>query len=181
MERFSGIIHHAILATLRRYGAEDASADRVADLYQQAFLALYEDNQRRLRSFKGTNGCSLATWLRVLVSRLVIDDLRRSRPPDLPLDADPPGGEDGPPPLQVPDPGPGAESLTAARQTEAFFQTQIAGLPARERLALQLRFEQGLSGEEAARVMGVTRNNLDQIVHRVKSGLRKKAEELGYL
>ena len=181
VERFSGTIHGAIYATLRRYAPELVSPERARDLFQQVFLALCENDRRRLRSFRGKGGCSLAGWLRVVTTRLVIDQLRRRAPAGVPLDTAPaePGGP-GPPALDPPDQGPLAPEVMESRQAAEFLRRQLDALSPRDRLIMQLRFGDGLPGAEVARIVGVSRNNLDQIVHRIKARLRKRAQEKGY-
>ncbi len=179
VERFSGTIHGAIYATLRRYAPELVSPERARDLFQQVFLALCENDRRRLRSFRGKGGCSLAGWLRVATTRLVIDQLRRREPAGRSLDVDPaPGNRPG---LAPPDRGPLAPEILEEREAVAFLRRELESLPPRERLIMQLRFADGLPGREVARLVGISRNNLDQIVHRIKARLKKRAREQGYV
>jgi len=177
VNRFSGLIHQTIRATLRRYAA-DSSPDRLRDLFQQAFLALWEDDRRRLRGYSARNDCSVATWLRLVVARLVIDQLRRREPPTVPLN---PSGEDreAGPGLDPPDPQPLANGRLAEKEAVNFLRSELEGLPARERLILKLRYEDGLSGAETARLLGLERNNVDQILHRIRTRLRRRAESAG--
>lgn len=75
--RFSRLIYGVIHETLRRHGG--ARDDEVVDeLFHTAFLALYENNYKRLRQWSGR--CSLASWIRLVTSSVVIDQLRRRRP-----------------------------------------------------------------------------------------------------
>lgn len=182
VERYSGLIHGAIRSVLNRYAARDSSQERVRDLFQQVFVALCEDDCRRLASFGGKRGASLATWLRVVVSRLVIDDLRKTRPPTASLqnEQDEQAGA-GASFANPRDPKPLPPELMQSQEARAFLAEELAGLKPRERLIMQLRFGEGLSGRETAAAMGISRNNLDQIVHRIKKGLMQKAEEKGLL
>lgn len=181
VERFSGLVLFTIRATLRRYGAADQSPETLRDLYQQVFLSLLEDDRRRLRAYSGRGGCSLATWLRVVVSRLIVDHLRRQEPATVPLATDPAGAD---PPGAAPAPAdPGPSPLEELQEQEAveFLRQEIEALPPRERLALKLRYQDGLSGQEAAELMHLKRNHLDQILWRVKERLRQRAKEKGLL
>lgn len=64
--------------------------------------------------------------------------------------------DDGEPlPPEIADPRPNQEELLAQRQLEAQLQQRLAELPSRDRLLLQLRFEQELSLEEIARLCGL--------------------------
>lgn len=180
--RYSGPIHGAICAVLRRYAPEKLAPDRRQDFFQQAFLALCENNCRRLRTFTGENGCSMSTWLRVVVSRLVIDELRRQDPPSLPLDPAPDGRDRAAGPSADPaDQTPLPPEQLETEQTIDFLRRQLEELDPRERLIMQLRFVDGLSGERTAEVVGLSRNNVDQIVHRVKERLRQRALAQGFM
>lgn len=57
----------------------------------------------------------------------------------------------------------------------------LGELPERQRLALNLCFYEGLSNEEAAKVMGVKLKALQSLLMRAKSTLKHKAEKAGYL
>ncbi len=180
VERFSGPIRGAIYATLRRYAPELVSPEQARDLFQQVFLALCQDDCRRLRSFKGRGGCSLAGWLRVVATRQVIDQLRRREPAGRPLHGAP-GDQPGSRPLDPPDQGPLAPEMMEDKEAVAFLRRELHELKPRERLIMQLRFGDGLSGREVASLVGVSRNHLDQIVHRIKARLKKRAREEGYV
>ena len=77
VEKTRGLIHWALVVTFQRYerplGEEDLD-----DFRQDLLLALFSDDGRKLRQYEGRNGASLATWLRVVVTRFAIDRIRRS-------------------------------------------------------------------------------------------------------
>lgn len=80
VRRYSRLVYHTIKRTLSRYG-NTAHADVVEDIFQEFFLSLFHDDFKKLRQFRGEKGCSLASWLRVVASRLTIDYLRRQSSP----------------------------------------------------------------------------------------------------
>ncbi len=53
--------------------------DLVGDLYQDFFLSLCENDFRKLGQFRGDRGGTLASWLRVVASRLTIDFSRKQQ------------------------------------------------------------------------------------------------------
>lgn len=73
--------------------------------------------------------------------------------------------------LDVADPGPSPEAQLVDREQQSQLDKSVAGLPAQERLLVQLRFEQDLSLEEIARVCGL---NDAQQVHRKLAAILKK-------
>jgi RNA polymerase sigma factor (sigma-70 family) len=77
--QYSALVYHTIRKTLTLHHNESRD-EVVADLYQEFFVSLLQDGCRKLRQFRGDHGCSLASWLRVVASRLTIDFLRRKEP-----------------------------------------------------------------------------------------------------
>ena len=78
VERYSRYVYFLINATAKRHGAS-INDDEAEDLHNDFFVALLEDDYRRLRAYAGKNGCSLRSWLRVICIRRTIDALRRRR------------------------------------------------------------------------------------------------------
>jgi RNA polymerase sigma-70 factor (ECF subfamily) len=54
-------------------------AGSIDDLFQEVIASLLDDGCRRLKSYKGLNGCSFASWLRQVTVNATIDHLRRNR------------------------------------------------------------------------------------------------------
>lgn len=77
-DKYSNLIYKYLLSTLISYGLEPIAARQNAeDLFQQVFLSLVNNDFHRLKSFQGRNGCSLASWLRIISVTCAIDFLRR--------------------------------------------------------------------------------------------------------
>ncbi len=76
--------------------------------------------------------------------------------------------------LEVADSHPSQEELLVERQIHDQLQESIASLPARERLIIQLRFEQELSLEEIARLCGLYDA---QRAHRALAAILRKLRE----
>jgi RNA polymerase sigma factor (sigma-70 family) len=49
----------------------------VEDLVQDVFVALLAGHCRRLRMFKGRNGCPLKAWVRVIAMRTTVSQMRK--------------------------------------------------------------------------------------------------------
>jgi RNA polymerase sigma-70 factor (ECF subfamily) len=78
VERYSHLIYDAILRTFGRYG-HPRQSDVLADLHNDIFLFILEDECRVLKQFEGRNGCQLAHYLRTVSIRRTVDFLRRIR------------------------------------------------------------------------------------------------------
>ena len=79
VDRYSPYIYFLVHATLRKH-SHRYDDDAVEEIHNTVFLALLEDDMRRLRSFRGDNGCSLRSWLRVITIHRTIDYLKSLRP-----------------------------------------------------------------------------------------------------
>jgi RNA polymerase sigma-70 factor (ECF subfamily) len=76
VQRFERYIRHMVGRTVHRYtsGVDSSTID---DLCQEVFMALFENDRRRLKMFEGRNGCPLRAWIRVIAVRTVISRMRR--------------------------------------------------------------------------------------------------------
>jgi len=78
VERFRRYIRAIVGRTVRRYRS-DVHATVMEDLSQEVFMALLEDDCRRLRMFEGRNGCPARAWVRLITIRTTISKMRRWR------------------------------------------------------------------------------------------------------
>lgn len=79
LHKYSKLIYNYIHSTLKIKG-KDIPPDSIEDLYQDIIFSLIKDNHKKLKTFKAKNGCSLATWIRIVVVNFTIDYLRRAKP-----------------------------------------------------------------------------------------------------
>lgn len=128
---------------------------RAADIAQDVFLKLY----RSLGEIE--TAAHLANWLRQVTARRCIDALRRSRFPFVPLDA---AGHLSSSPA-APDPF-----------LERRMRASLATLPARQRMLVVLRYQEGLGPNEISDALGVPVNTVKSDLHRALRALRKQME-----
>jgi len=65
LQRYSRLIYSYIYRVINNYSG--IAANNLADdIFQELISALFDDNSKKIRSFKGLNGCSFATWLRLV-------------------------------------------------------------------------------------------------------------------
>jgi RNA polymerase sigma-70 factor (ECF subfamily) len=135
----------------------DAAA--AEDVTAQAF----ERAIRRRRSYDARRGSPRA-WLFGIARHAALDELRRRRrrahlaaePPDLTAAA------------------PDDEAEMALRR--AAVRSALAGLPAREREVIALKFHAGLDNAELAAVLGVSASNAGTLLHRAMTKLREAVD-----
>jgi len=79
ISRYSHLIYNYIYSVLSVKG-RSISTEQVDDIFQEIFHALIKDNYRKLSTYQGKNGCSLASWLRQVTINFTIDYLRKLKP-----------------------------------------------------------------------------------------------------
>lgn len=162
VERFSRYVYYLTGRTAARYGAA-FTAEELADLHNDVFVALMEDDCRRLRAFEGRNGCSVRSWIRIITVRRALDALRRRRP-HVSLDVSRSVSRDGDGGgLELVDPGP--DPLAALLMAgDAARRRRVAelfdGLSEADRLLLNVLYEQRLSVEAACALLRIKRGAL---------------------
>ena len=171
IERYTAVVRSAIIKVFRQYS--HFGHDAVDDLIQDVFVALFDNNGERMRSFEGRNGCSLETWLRVVASRQTLNYLRRPCFQEKPHEKAQVG--------TIQDSAPHAEKILLQQEQVSFVKDEIKQLSDIDRLVFQLLYEDGFSYDEAAAVCQMTKGALYTRVSRIKDGLRRKAESAGLL
>lgn len=131
-----------------RITGQPAEAEEVA---QEAMLRLWQHAAR----FDPEQG-RLSTWLHRIVANLAIDRMRRARTAPLQVAE------------MVPDPNPGPEAAVEERQRRARLTAALEELPPRQRAALALSYDQGLSGAEAAAALSVSTRALEGLLRRAR-------------
>jgi RNA polymerase sigma factor (sigma-70 family) len=77
--RYSRLIYNYIYSVLAVKGYSLA-AEQIEDVFQEIFYSLIKDNYKKLATYQGRNGCSLASWLRQVTINFTIDYLRKLKP-----------------------------------------------------------------------------------------------------
>ncbi|MFA4888784.1 MAG: sigma-70 family RNA polymerase sigma factor [Candidatus Omnitrophota bacterium] len=85
ISKYSRLIYSYINSVLsaRSFQSQKTHAE---DIFQEIFHSLVKDNYHKLKSYKGLNNCSLASWLRQVTINFTISYLRRQKP-EFSLDA----------------------------------------------------------------------------------------------
>ncbi|HZR85006.1 MAG TPA: sigma-70 family RNA polymerase sigma factor [Candidatus Binatia bacterium] len=155
VQEYSGIVSYGVTVIFQQFG-RPSRREEIEDLCQDVFLALFDQDARKLRQYQGRNGCSLASWIRVVANRLTIDRLRREGR-TVSLD-DPNNLESSRVRNAEPDAKPGPEPQVEEAQRAARVREMIAQLPPKDQLFVQLFYFQGLPIEEVAQTIGITTN-----------------------
>jgi RNA polymerase sigma-70 factor (ECF subfamily) len=136
---------------LRMCGDEESARE----VLQETMLAAF----RHLPGFRGD--AALSTWLYQIARSFCIKERRGVRPTVVLDDA-------------LADPAPAPDRQTHAREIGAALATAIEALPVEQREVLVLRDVEGLSADEAARLIGIEVGALKSRLHRARMALREQ-------
>jgi RNA polymerase sigma-70 factor (ECF subfamily) len=158
--------HHAFAELVQRHSERFyrlayrhvQNRETAEDIVQDAFLRLWENpaNWQPGRNSKFT------TWFYRIVVNLSFDWQKKKRP--VPLDED----------MPLVDQRETADQAMIRSQEQRLLEKEIATLPERQRVALNLCFDEGLSNQEAADAMGVSLKALQSLVMRAKTTLKER-------
>src|SRR6185312_2408012 len=132
------------------------------DLVQEAMVRAWSQaknfDPRRAR---------FTTWRYRIVMKLCIDQGGRVQPVPLPADFNPV------------DPAASAAEMIEASQRNALLASAVGELPVNQRTALTLVYDEGMSGAEAARLLGLSAKAVERLLARARAYLRGRLER-GY-
>lgn len=171
--RYNKLIYYSIHRTCagRHYSAE---ADEVEDLFSEVLVHFIKDDFRKLRLYRGDEGCSVATWIRTITVRYTIDYLRsRSRQQErVDIDGDDVGLE-----VSLKNPVSRPDEVFEEREEDRQVSEAIARLPENDRYFIELYYGRGLSPDQTARVLGLSTKSVYSRVNRLKAKLIEEIEK----
>jgi RNA polymerase sigma-70 factor, ECF subfamily len=107
------------------------------------------------------------TWLYRIVVNLCIDQRRRQRPEPMPEN------------YEVADAAAGAHEMIEMSEEEATLIRALKDLPVRQRAAIALVYDEGLSGAEAARMLGLSAKAVERLLARGRAFLHTRLRPAG--
>ncbi len=168
VRRFSSLVHRTTRSLLLRKNVPHTTRD-IEDLHNDVFLLLFENDRKKLRQYRGENGCAPATWVRLVAVRAVLNHLRKKgmdamtwRSRRVPME------NVFPPRADRED----ARAALEKAERERLVREGVRKLPSRERLFMQLYFDKGLSLKEVAEALGASIKNTYTIKHRTIQRLK---------
>ncbi len=177
ISRYSRLIYNYIYSVLSVKG-RSASSEQVEDIFQEIFHALIKDNYKKLSTFQGKNGCSLASWLRQVTINFTIDYLRKLKPMSS-LDAQDDDGFSLGDTLK--DLSPGAVEFINDQDKRKTLQECISLLESDEQYFLELFLNQGLNLEEIKGYLKINRGAVDMRKGRIFQKLQDCFKKKGFL
>jgi len=155
VEEYSGIVSYGVSVIFQQFG-RPSRKEEIEDMSQEVFLALFDQDARKLRQYQGRNGCSLASWIRVVANRLTIDRLRKE---GRTISLDDPGNAEATKIRDTrPDAAPGPEPQVEEAMRAARVREMIDDLQPKDRMFVRLFYFKGLPIEEVAQALDITTN-----------------------
>ena len=174
VRQYSNLVYGSIQHALRLKQVV-CSREDMEDLHNTVFLQLFDDGCRRLRRYRGKNGCSLASWIRLIAVRTVLNHLRSRSPHSLGTKRQLVGLDDI---AELRDPGGTAWKALEESEQHRLVDEAVQTLPVRERLFFRLHFEKGLGLTQVAETLQITVQNAYTIKHRTVKRLKAKVEAM---
>ena len=171
------LMYRYIHATLKGHGVYGHQANP-DDLYHDLFVFLFEQNCRKLESFQGRNGCSFASWLRLVVVNFVLDRLRKLKTASVSLDED--GGEGADIKEILTDMALDAADSLSDKEGQKSLEECIGLLDTKDKYFLELHLYQEIDLEQLAGIFQVSRPALDMRKSRIFGKLRDCFKNKGY-
>jgi RNA polymerase sigma factor (sigma-70 family) len=168
VRRSSNLVYQTVRRTFLAKQAPFSRQD-LEDLHNTVFLGLFEQGCAKLKLYQGRNGCTPASWIRIVTVRTVLNHLRKK-------------GVDGPfwekkkTPveelswLKGEDQGPLA--LMENAEQKKLVHEGMETLAPRDRLFMKLHIDQGLPVEEVAEALQISVQNAYVVKHRAVERLR---------
>lgn len=172
--RFSDLVYRSVQYTLMTKYVSFNKYD-LEDMHNTIFLRLFENRCRKLRQYQGKNGCSLASWIRMIAVRTVLDHLRKRgvdamawQKKRIPLEALPE--------LKCDEVEFGVQ-LEKSEQ-ERLLHDGMQKLPPRDRMFMKLHFDHELSIAKIAETMQLSISNAYTVKHRAIQRLKSHVASL---
>jgi RNA polymerase sigma-70 factor (ECF subfamily) len=178
VQRFELYVRHIVGRTVRRYTSNVDSAV-LDDLCQEVFVALFDNDRRRLRLFEGRNGCPLRAWIRVIAMRTTVSRMRRWKNHSQLPNEDSDRGS-----VKMVDDGPNALQLLSAeddKKRQAQLLTLAECLSPEDRELIELIYVHEMSVPAITEKLHIRRGALYMRKNRALRRLRNRARAAGLL
>jgi RNA polymerase sigma-70 factor (ECF subfamily) len=135
------------------------SKEAAEDVIQDAFVKLWEDPGR----WQAERNNKFTTWFYRVVVNSCLDWQKKKKPIEL-----------GDRELSIADDRQTPDITMLHAEKQRILEREITALPERQRIALNLCFDEGLSNQEAAEVMGLKLKALQSLIMRAKTTLKER-------
>lgn len=175
MSRYSRLIYYSIQRT-SQIKSYPLTPEELEDLFHEIFELLLRDDCKKLRQYRGDRGCTVATWLRTIAVRHVLDHIRRSGRPYLRVDFEAEAEAAAVAESSLQGPALSPEEMLLVKEREELVSQAIAELSEEDRRFVELYYLRELSPEDVARALRVTVSTVYSRVNRLKAKISEKLQ-----
>lgn len=168
VRRYSKLIWNTIHKTFHTYSFRYSNED-AEDMFNDLFLALINDDFKKLRQFRSDNACSVSTWLTIITSRMTIDFMRKDKSRYIATSLN----EETDILDMVPDSRHRADRLIEEWEDDETLNKKIAALSPTDGIIYDLLYKQGFSPEDTAKTMGLSVSAVYTRKHRMIEKFKK--------
>jgi RNA polymerase sigma factor (sigma-70 family) len=178
LNKYSRLIYGCIYGVIRIKGLNKNQVS-VEDLFQEFIVFLFQDDFKKLRSFKAKNNCSLASWLRHLSVNFTLDHIRGIKPIFVSFDEKTDSGYllDASSAVKARLP----EDMALDREKLVYLTDCIRKLELEDKYFLELNMNSGLKPDELTDYFKVSRGAIDMRKFRIIKLLKECFKEKGIL
>jgi RNA polymerase sigma factor (sigma-70 family) len=174
IHRYNRLIYYAMHRTMatRSYAP---TAEETEDLLNDLLVHLIKNNCKKLTQYRGDQGATVATWLRTVTVRFVIDYLRKKARESETVDIDSHSylaetASDSP---ETP------EEVYESKEAQRMFSLAVSALDEKDRYFMELYYGQGLAPEKVADVLGISVKTVYSRVNRLKTKISDEMKKAG--
>ncbi|KPA14320.1 RNA polymerase sigma-70 domain protein [Candidatus Magnetomorum sp. HK-1] len=171
IRRYSPLVYRYVQQTFVSSNVPFDEED-LKEHHNSVFVLLLEKKCRKLRQFRGTNGCSLASWIRLITCRAVLNQMRENSGDATWFHKRVPIEEAS----DIFSEEKGAMESLEDEEKKIFIKECIQKLNPRDRLFLKLHIEQELPIQRVALIMQISEANTHTLKHRSIERLKKMIE-----
>jgi RNA polymerase sigma-70 factor (ECF subfamily) len=172
VKRFSNLVYSSVQYILRVRDISYSLSD-LEDLHNTVFVKLFDRRCKKLRQYKGKNGCSLSSWIRLITVRTVLDHLRKAHTDALmrkervlSLDSL----------IDMKSETPEPWTLMNKEEQSRLIRDGLRSLLPRDQLFLKLHCFEGLSIREVAGILKISEGNAHSLKHRAIKRLKDRVD-----
>jgi RNA polymerase sigma-70 factor (ECF subfamily) len=174
VEKYTKLVYNTILKTLQMYHSDFLYQD-LEDIHNNIFLSLIEDDYKKLRQYKGINGCTVSSWIMVITTNTTLNFIKRNKTS---ISLDDPLGEERSLRDTISDPQPSVIKQMEESEQSEILREIMDGLGSDDKLFLKYYYEEELSPEEIAGIMnlsaGAIYSKKSRIIEKLKKIAKKK-------
>lgn len=175
LEQYSRLIYFSIHRTvaLKHYRT---TPEEVEDLFHDLLVHLIKDDCKKLRLYRGDSGCTVATWLRTITVRFVIDYLRQRAREGSKVEIE---MEEVQLEVSLANPVTRPDQFFQEQEEDRRVEAALLELTKNDRYFMELYYKKGKRPEEVAILLGLSVKTVYSRVSRLREKIQENLNQAG--